>query len=357
MLAPSPCPPSEGPPPFDLADADPELARLCESCRDARGLLLVLLCTGEDMHAEEVAEYVLGLLLSSVEEDGGDEGEEDDEAVETMVELLSAYQHEEQKRSHAMLREVALRLFQLVRQGAVGQSTTSAQPKDDGWQLAGGKDGGKVDSGGTWAAPKPNRATASAARQQQQPQNGARRQSGGGDRAANGGAPAPSAAADEEGVSYLREIMPDATAEICAFVLRRCAGEREEAVDVLISTPLEALEKQRQAAEAAEADARKQGARTDKHHERHARKATLERNGAVRDYAADGEEAKLSAPRLPYAQSRKQALAGPKTKYLDGQAVATKGNDKFVVVDAKEEWDGGSRGRVKTKGKRGPGFV
>ena len=31
--------------------------------------------------------------------------------------------------------------------------------------------------------------------------------------------------------------------------------------------------------------------------------------------------------------------------------------EKYVVVDEKEEWDGGSRGRVKTKGKRGPGYV
>ena len=60
---------------------------------------------------------------------------------------------------------------------------------------------------------------------------------------------------------------------------------------------------------------------------------------------------------MPYAKTRKEALAGPKTKYLDGAVVNTKGNEKFVVVNDKEEWDGGSRGRVKTKGKRGPGFV
>ncbi len=31
--------------------------------------------------------------------------------------------------------------------------------------------------------------------------------------------------------------------------------------------------------------------------------------------------------------------------------------EKYVVVEKREEWDGGSIGRVKTKGKRGKGFV
>ena len=62
----------------------------------------------------------------------------------------------------------------------------------------------------------------------------------------------------------------------------------------------------------------------------------------------------MAPPRLPYGQSRKQALGG--TRYLDGQVVAYKGERK-VTVSQPEEWDGGSRGRVKTKGKRGPGWV
>jgi hypothetical protein len=45
-----------------------------------------------------------------------------------------------------------------------------------------------------------------------------------------------------------------------------------------------------------------------------------------------------------------------RVRYLDGAPVTTKG-EKYVVVSQKEEWDGGSRGRVKTKGKRGVGFA
>lgn len=45
-----------------------------------------------------------------------------------------------------------------------------------------------------------------------------------------------------------------------------------------------------------------------------------------------------------------------KIRYLDGEVVTTKG-EKYVLTEKKQEWDGGSRGRVKTKGKRGKGFV
>jgi hypothetical protein len=45
-----------------------------------------------------------------------------------------------------------------------------------------------------------------------------------------------------------------------------------------------------------------------------------------------------------------------KVRFRDGQPVAFKG-EKYLVEDLTPAWDGGSRGRVKTKGKRGPGFV
>lgn len=45
-----------------------------------------------------------------------------------------------------------------------------------------------------------------------------------------------------------------------------------------------------------------------------------------------------------------------KVRYLNGQVVSTKG-EKFIVEKTDKEWDGGSRGKVYTKGKRGKGFV
>ena len=45
-----------------------------------------------------------------------------------------------------------------------------------------------------------------------------------------------------------------------------------------------------------------------------------------------------------------------KVRFLNGEIVTTKG-EKYVITEKSKEWDGGSRGRVKTKGKRGKGFV
>lgn len=43
-------------------------------------------------------------------------------------------------------------------------------------------------------------------------------------------------------------------------------------------------------------------------------------------------------------------------RYRDGFAVASKG-EKHIEVPCKEDWNGGSSGKVLTKGKRGKGFV
>ena len=174
--------------------------------------------------------------------------------------------------------------------------------------------------------------------------------------AAPAAAPAPLlpsvSAAD---VAMLRELMPSASEAACAHALRQCGGAREEAVEMLFNRDLADLEKEAsEALKKAEAD-QKREARLEKER----RRATLERNDQVRDHRADGEELKLGKPRLPYNTSRKEALKGGPNggvRYLDGQVVAHKG-EKTIVVNEKEEWDGGSRGKVKTKGKRGPGFV
>jgi hypothetical protein len=49
-------------------------------------------------------------------------------------------------------------------------------------------------------------------------------------------------------------------------------------------------------------------------------------------------------------------LAGLQVRYRDGQVVSKRG-EKFVLETVGEDWDGGSKGKVYTKGKRGKGFV
>jgi len=174
---------------------------------------------------------------------------------------------------------------------------------------------------------------------------------------ANGGhaAGVPTASADD--VATLREVLPDASEGLCAYVLRRCHGECEEAIEMLLGNDLEKLEAERGEAERRDEAERKSEAKAERSFDRASRRAINERNGQVRDHAADGDDVKLNAPRLPYAKTRKEALkGGDMRRYLDGQVVANKG-EKYVVVDATEDWDGGSRGRVKTKGKRGPGYA
>ena len=43
-------------------------------------------------------------------------------------------------------------------------------------------------------------------------------------------------------------------------------------------------------------------------------------------------------------------------RYREGQIVTAKG-EKYVVEKLGSDWDGGSTGKVVTKGKRGKGFV
>ena len=65
---------------------------------------------------------------------------------------------------------------------------------------------------------------------------------------------------------------------------------------------------------------------------------------------ASSSSSKSAAPKHdPYYQEQS------KLRFRDGKVVATNGA-KFIIESLQEEWDGGSRGRVKTKGKRGTGW-
>mmetsp|Transcript_2447 Transcript_2447/g.3014 ORF Transcript_2447/g.3014 Transcript_2447/m.3014 type:complete len:451 (+) Transcript_2447:157-1509(+) len=62
-------------------------------------------------------------------------------------------------------------------------------------------------------------------------------------------------------------------------------------------------------------------------------------------------------PSASYGESSHRSRGGV-IRFLDGNKVNMKNaKEKFVIEDSTVEWDGGSRGKVKSKGKRGPGFV
>ncbi len=87
-------------------------------------------------------------------------------------------------------------------------------------------------------------------------------------------------------------------------------------------------------------------------------RARLVKNGfsdteVLPKYDSKGKETKLASATKPILFIPNKKLES-KIRYRDGQ-IATRQGGKYITVDEKEEYDSGCRGRVKSKGKRGPG--
>ncbi|CAM9485627.1 unnamed protein product [Scytosiphon promiscuus] len=177
---------------------------------------------------------------------------------------------------------------------------------------------------------------------------------------------AGSAAKDEADFKFLREMMPHVSDRGLRYVLHRLAkGSRVAAASYLAdrcvgdsssSSSLRGLEADAEAFEREELE----GARKAREASRRAQEARIrdkEERDALKDkivgrYAdevkAEGGVVKVA---IPSSTEKKKT-----TRYRDGKVVTTTGA-KVIVETVKPEWDGGSRGKVKTKGKRGKGFV
>ena len=270
---------------------------------DARAVLLELLPDGE-----EVVEYILGIL----------EDAEDDESIDGIVELLSAHISDEidESKVRAAVKCAAGHLAQgqqMVTQVATKLATTGLEPHKP-----------------PAVAPLANADAETVS-------------------------PCPPTL-DEGAAATLQEMVPDASRSLCEHTLRRCGHEVEAALEILLGGELKQLEIQAAQANAARDRALADAAAAERKADRDARRRALERNAMVRDYEADGVAPPPTNPRLPYAATRKEALRGAGTRFLDGQVVSTKG-EKHIVISDKPEWDGGSTGKVMTKGKRGKGYV
>ncbi|EOD09887.1 hypothetical protein EMIHUDRAFT_120687 [Emiliania huxleyi CCMP1516] len=156
----------------------------------------------------------------------------------------------------------------------------------------------------------------------------------------------------------LLEVVPAASAALARHVLRCEGGDVQAAIEVLLGGSLETLEEEMRAEQLRAAQLEVAAAAQQQRQRKVDRRRVLGRYDAQRDFDAEGgAPPPLEPPRLPYAQSRKEAVGGNRTMYRDGEAVYVKGNPKQESKwEKKEEWDGGSTGRVKTKGKRGPGW-
>lgn len=87
------------------------------------------------------------------------------------------------------------------------------------------------------------------------------------------------------------------------------------------------------------------------------REVEAERQARERVVRRFDERPESSEDKLVRERNMKPTVTSEsKIRYRDGKVVATNGA-KYIEVDVKEPWDGGSKGRIKTKGKRGPGWV
>jgi len=73
-----------------------------------------------------------------------------------------------------------------------------------------------------------------------------------------------------------------------------------------------------------------------------------------KDKGSNEKQARKTVRRLKKQEQKERQEK--QYRYFDGQVVSRTGQ-KYVSVETKPEWNGGSKGRVITKGKRGPGWV
>mmetsp|Transcript_7136 Transcript_7136/g.12295 ORF Transcript_7136/g.12295 Transcript_7136/m.12295 type:complete len:300 (+) Transcript_7136:133-1032(+) len=196
---------------------------------------------------------------------------------------------------------------------------------------------------------------ASASLVQQEDQGGPSRAAGGPSGASSTQCPTQPeptlTAQEEEAVHQLEEMCQGAvSAPFLAYKLCRCfCGDIQAAVDWLLASDLAADEAVWKAAQASQQQYLMEQAAADKK----MKKQVLDRFDMLAIKMADTSSRKAQ-PQLNVLGGAQQAS---KVRYREGQVVASRG-EKFVIEKSGlPEWDGGSTGKVKTKGKRGKGFA
>lgn len=159
----------------------------------------------------------------------------------------------------------------------------------------------------------------------------------------------------QEGVETLSAVFPTVSSRAITFVLREeASGDVDAAIEYLLMqsdsdfTALEsrALAREKQRAEEARDIAAQKKFVLDKY----------EYKPDLPKYNEKGElTVKPIKPNVFITANPELGGGQPKRRYRDSQVVTQRG-EKFIV-EKREEYDGGSRGRVMPKGKRGPGWI
>jgi hypothetical protein len=165
-------------------------------------------------------------------------------------------------------------------------------------------------------------------------------------------APPPASAAEADALRFLEPMSPGTPRGFLleALLRARCAGAAAAAaawlVDAIAAGELGDAVDAWAAAGAARAAARAAAA---------AERAAERRAVAARFRLQAEPSGGAAAPRRVAAWAPPAGThAAPKVRYRDGAIATTKGEK--VVIEKSPEWDGGSKGRVKSKGKRGVGW-
>lgn len=133
-------------------------------------------------------------------------------------------------------------------------------------------------------------------------------------------------------------------------------GDMQAAANWLLESDPAQLLRQQQAWER-EAEQRELQRQEAERQKRQQKKAIVEKFDlrAVSDGSGPSSRKGGAAAADLLAVPKKAQQQASKLRYRDGKVVTTKG-EKVIVEKVGEDWDGGSRGKVYTKGKRGKGF-
>ncbi|KAG1670759.1 hypothetical protein FOA52_013986 [Chlamydomonas sp. UWO 241] len=278
-----------------------------------------LVSLGEQAPDEYVIDYVAGALSLDAEDAGESLIEELDEAVAALCPLYGDLDEGERLEALSGLYK---QVQDCQRAKAAGAAAAAAAAAAAGGSTCGGRAASASSSGGVTS---------------------------------ESGASAKLGDADEAQVESLLSLCSSQISrEFAAHVLlHECNGDLQAAADyVLECGDLRGAEDAFERAQVEAAERR----RLDAGQAERNRQAIIARFALqeVKDPSAPNGKKGGAITTSLFPQKAEQA---PKYRYVGGVAVSVKKGQKYIVEKVGEEWDGGSKGKVNTKGKRGKGFA
>mmetsp|Transcript_21502 Transcript_21502/g.31218 ORF Transcript_21502/g.31218 Transcript_21502/m.31218 type:complete len:375 (-) Transcript_21502:63-1187(-) len=161
----------------------------------------------------------------------------------------------------------------------------------------------------------------------------------------------------DSNVMELQQIVPHVDKEIISYVynVKFCRNILETGQFLLENSTDDDIERLRSALTEHE-EKLKNDAAEKRRRDREMKNSIFRRYGeqVVHTNKVTKHQARSGVTEVAY---KRVAPGNSKIRYRDGKVASTKGEKIIVEKNPKDDYDGGSRGRVKTKGKRGPGFV